>query len=93
MASPVARYERFSRLRLGGDAQLYFDVPAVGGLVLRGEAIWARDEQMDFGGVEPAANRCKDIDRFGWYATVVQNVGDNCWAWRCASTSGIPSAA
>ena len=22
------------------------------------------------------ANRCKDADRFGWYATLVQNVGD-----------------
>jgi hypothetical protein len=76
MAMPVAGYDRFSRLRIGGDAQLYFDVPSVGGLTLRGEAIWARDEQLTFGGVEPAANMCKDADRFGWYATVVQNVGD-----------------
>ena len=44
MAMPVAGYERFSRFRLGADAQLYFDIPAVGGLVLRGEAIWQRDE-------------------------------------------------
>jgi hypothetical protein len=76
MAMPVAGYDRFSRLRLGADTQIYVDVPAVGGLVLRGEAIWAKDEQMSFGGVEPATNRCKDADRFGWYATLVQNVGD-----------------
>ena len=76
MAMPVAGYDRFSRLRLGGDAQLYLDIPAVGGLTLRGEAIWSRDEQMSFGGVEPAADHCKDADRFGWYATLVQNVGD-----------------
>jgi Phosphate-selective porin O and P len=76
MAMPVAGYDRFKRLRLGGDAQLYFDIPSVGGLTLRGEAIWSRDEQMSFGGVEPAADHCKDADRFGWYATLVQNVGD-----------------
>jgi hypothetical protein len=76
MAMPVAGYDRFSRLRLGGDAQLYFDVPSVGGLTVRGEAIWSRDEQMSFGGVEPAADHCKDADRFGWYASLVQNVGD-----------------
>jgi hypothetical protein len=76
MAMPVAGYDRFSRLRLGGDAQLYFDVPSVGGLTLRGEAIWSRDEQLSFGGVEPAADHCKDADRFGWVATLVQNVGD-----------------
>jgi hypothetical protein len=76
MAQPVAGYDRFNRFRLGGDAQLYVDVPAVGGLVLRGEAIWSHETQMTFGGVEPAANMCKDVDRFGWYATLVQNVGD-----------------
>jgi hypothetical protein len=75
MAMPVAGYDRYSRLRLGADAQLYFDVPALGGLVLRGEVIWARDKQLAFGGVEPAADRCKDADRLGWYATLVQNLG------------------
>jgi hypothetical protein len=76
MAMPVGGYERFSRFRLGADAQLYFDIPAVGGLVLRGEAIWQRERQMSFGGVEPTPDHCKDLDRFGWYATLVQNVGD-----------------
>jgi hypothetical protein len=77
MASPIARYDRYSRLRVGGDAQLYFDVPSLGGLSLRGEAIWSRDEQLDFGGVEPSPARCLDADRFGWYATLVQNLGDH----------------
>jgi hypothetical protein len=76
MAMPVAGYDRFSRLRFGADAQLYLDIPSVGGLTLRGEAIWNRDKQLSFGGVEPAADHCKDADRFGWYATLVQNVGD-----------------
>jgi hypothetical protein len=76
MAMPVAGYDRFSRLRLGGDAQLFLDIPSVGGLVLRGEVMWNRDKQLSFGGVEPAADHCKDADRFGWIATLVQNVGD-----------------
>jgi hypothetical protein len=68
-------YLRYERVRLGADAQLYFDVPAVGGLVLRGEVIWASDSNLDYAGV--AKNECRDIESLGWYATVVQNVGDH----------------
>jgi hypothetical protein len=74
---PIAGYERYKRFRIGADAQGYLDVPSLGGLTLRVEAIWAKDTQMDFGGAPPDANGCKDTPRFGWYATVVQNVGDN----------------
>ena len=31
---------------------------------------------MDFGGAAADPNGCKDASRFGWYATVVQNIGD-----------------
>jgi hypothetical protein len=76
MPAVVAGYERYKRLRLGSDAQFFVDVPGLGGLQLRGELIWARDQQMDFGGVEPPATRCNDIKRLGWYGAVIQNVGD-----------------
>jgi hypothetical protein len=74
--APVAGYERYHRRRFGADAQVYYDLPGLGGLTLRAEAIWAKDEQMDFGGVPADANGCKDATRFGWYATVVQNLGE-----------------
>jgi hypothetical protein len=74
---PIAGYERYSRLRLGADAQFYYDIDGLGGLIVRGEAIWARDDQMDFGGVAADGSGCKDADRFGWYATLVQNFGDH----------------
>jgi hypothetical protein len=73
---PIAGYERYKRVRFGVDAQGYLDVPSLGGLTLRVEAIYAKDTQMDFGGAPPDANGCKDAPRFGWYATVVQNLGD-----------------
>jgi hypothetical protein len=77
MMMPIAGYERYSRLRLGADAQAYYDIEGLGGFIVRGEAIWAKDESMDFGGVAADPNGCKDANRYGWYVTVVQNVGDN----------------
>ena len=68
-------YTRYSRLRLGGDAQAYVDVPALGGLVLRGELIYGKEKNLDYAGA--AADPCKDIKSLGWYATVVQNIGDH----------------
>jgi hypothetical protein len=74
-STPVpAAYKRFARKRLGADAQLYFDVPALGGLALKGEFVLAKDTNLDYGGV--AANPCADALSLGWIATVVQNVGD-----------------
>jgi hypothetical protein len=76
-ALPVAGYERYSRLRLGADAQAYIDVPGLGGLSLRGEMIWSRDKQMDFADVVADVNHCKDADAFGWIGTAVQHIGDH----------------
>jgi hypothetical protein len=68
-----ASYTRYSRARVGGDAQLYLDVPALGGLVLRGEVIYGIEKNLSYAGV--AADPCKDIKSLGWYGTVVQNIG------------------
>jgi hypothetical protein len=72
-----AKYERYSRLRLGADAQAYIDVPGLGGLTLRGEAILASDKQMDFADVAAQADHCKDTQSFGWIGTAVQHIGDH----------------
>ena len=77
MANPIAGYDRYSRLRLGSDAQLFFDIPGLGGLQLRGEVIYSKDEQMAFSGVEPGAARCNDRGGLGWYAAIIQNLGDH----------------
>jgi len=72
--TPVV-YTRYSRFRVGGDVQGYVDVPGLGGLVLRGEVIYQKEKNLDYAGV--AADPCKDIKSLGWYATVVQNMGDH----------------
>jgi hypothetical protein len=69
-----ASYARFSRVRLGGDAQAYIDIPSVGGMVLRGEVIYGKEKNLAYAGA--AADSCKDVKSLGWYATLVQNVGD-----------------
>lgn len=67
-----ASYRRFRRARLGVDAQLYFDVPEVGGLALKGEFIIAKDTNLD----RAAASACTDALAMGWVVTLVQNLGD-----------------
>jgi len=74
-AAVPSSYQRFRRTRVGGDAQAYLDIPMVGGLVLRGEVIYAVDKNRDYAGV--TANACRDVKSLGWYATLVQNVGDH----------------
>ncbi len=68
-----ASYDNFSRLRVGADAQVYAVVPKLGKFALKGEIIWARDKNIEFSGV--AANPCKDATAFGWYLTMVQDLG------------------
>lgn len=67
-------YSRYDRLRLGADAQASLPTPRIGRTVLRGEVIWARDENIAFSGSLP--DRCKDVRTLGWIATVVQRVGE-----------------
>lgn len=68
-------YLRFNRLRLGADAQAYLDIPSLGGLTVRGELIHSKESNTDYAG--GTADKCRDIKSLGWYATVVQNVGDH----------------
>jgi hypothetical protein len=80
MAVP-ATYRRFSVARFGADAQLYFDVPEVGGLAVKGEFILAKNGNLDAGANNPATmmpipKECYDVTSIGWIVTVVQNVGD-----------------
>jgi hypothetical protein len=70
----VITYQRFRRVRVGADAQAFYDVPGLGGLTLRGEVIWGRDTNIDFAGMQP--NACRNRTQFGWYGTLVQNIGD-----------------
>jgi len=65
---------RFRKLRLGADAQAYFDVPGLGGLALKGEFILAKDTNLKYQGT--AADSCRDVTALGWVLTAVQNVGD-----------------
>jgi len=74
-ATTPVNYTRYSRFRVGGDVQAYVDVPSLGGLVLRGEIIYQKEKNLDYAGV--AADPCKDFKSLGWYATVVQNIGDH----------------
>ncbi|HXU81870.1 MAG TPA: porin, partial [Polyangia bacterium] len=60
-----ASYTRYSRVRVGGDAQAYVDVPAVGGLVLRAEVIYGVEKNLDYAGA--TADPCRDIKSLGWY--------------------------
>ncbi|MCC7385794.1 MAG: hypothetical protein IT384_28350 [Deltaproteobacteria bacterium] len=53
----------FVKARLGADAQVYLDVPSVGGLALKGEVVYAKDA----GGSTP----------FGFWFLAVQNIGES----------------
>jgi len=72
-----ASYALLDRSRVGVDAQLYFDVPTLGGLVLRGEYELGTDDGADFekGGMTyPAAAK---VNSAGWYVVLAQNIGDS----------------
>lgn len=73
-ATAPAAFDRFGPLRVGADVQGYVDVPMLGGLALKGEVIFARDEHLGFGAAprDPA----KDVNALGWSALAVQNIGD-----------------
>lgn len=68
-------YKRYEQIRLGGDVQVYTDIPGVGGLALKGEVIWARKKNLDYSGLK--ANQCLDSRSLGWIVTLVQNIGSH----------------
>lgn len=68
-----ASYQSFGLLRLGADLQTYLDVPALGGLALKGEFVYAKDTNRAEGAT--AANPCLDRTQIGWIVTAVQSLG------------------
>ena len=50
ISRPTATNRLFNLWRVGADAQFYVDIPAVGGLALKGEVILSNDESREFRG-------------------------------------------
>ncbi len=67
------KWLKFSRVRVGADVQGYIDVPSVGNLALRGEAMYSRDKNQDYNGVP--ASSCQDRIGWGWSLIAAQNIG------------------
>jgi hypothetical protein len=65
---------RFGIWRFGADAEFYVDIPALGGLALKGELVLSQDTNKDFRGAP--ADPCRDVKGFGWILTMNQNIGD-----------------
>jgi hypothetical protein len=94
-ANPVS-YMAWKRLRLGADVQMYFDIPSVGGLAIKGEAAMQKDDNV---AATAVANPCNDVLALGWYGTAVQNIGDyfgvvfrvDQYFWNLASRAGCPA--
>ena len=72
--APLVSMQRYGVWRFGADAQLYFDIPHLGGLALKGELVMGQETNRDFRGA--VANSCLDKKQLGWIATGVQNIGD-----------------
>jgi hypothetical protein len=71
--SDKTKWLKFARVRVGADVQGYIDVPGVGNLALRGEAMYSRDKNKDYNGV--AASSCQDRIGWGWSLIAAQNIG------------------
>jgi len=71
--SDKTKWLKFKRARVGADVQGYVDVPGLGNLALRGEAIYSRDKNQDYNGT--AASTCKDRIGWGWSLIAAQNIG------------------
>jgi hypothetical protein len=70
----------FDRNRVGVDAQLFLDLLPIGGTALKGEYVWGHTTiggTLGAGGNLPAVTSDAPVPTgSGWYATLVQNVGD-----------------
>jgi len=67
------KWLKFKRARVGADVQGYVDVPGVGYLALRGEAMYSRDKNLAYNGV--AASSCQDRIGWGWSLIAAQAIG------------------
>ena len=73
--SDKTKWLKFKRARVGADVQGYVDVPGVGNLALRGEAMVSRDKNQDYNGT--VASSCKDRIGWGWSLIAAQNIGQH----------------
>jgi len=71
--SDKTKWLKFTRVRVGADVQGYVDVPGVGNLALRGEAVYSRDKNQDYNGV--VASSCQDRVGLGWNVMAAQTIG------------------
>jgi hypothetical protein len=67
------KWLKFQRARVGADVQGYVDIPGVGNLALRGEALYSRDKNLAYNGV--AASSCQDRIGWGWSLIAAQTIG------------------
>jgi len=67
----------FDRNVMGIDAQLYYDIPVIGGMSLRGEYLWGEIPGVAGASGPYAAATAPIFDRkvMGWYGMWVQNFG------------------
>jgi hypothetical protein len=68
-----------TRSYIGGDAQLYYDIPSVGGLIVRAEYITGSQPGTSATTVSPSAQPTTALYKrkfAGWYVNLVQNIGD-----------------
>jgi hypothetical protein len=75
--SSPARLDTYDRNIMGVDAQLYYDIPVIGGISLRGEYVWGdqpgtRDATPFYNGTD--TNGVYNRKVAGWYVAAVQNV-------------------
>jgi hypothetical protein len=71
--SDKTKWLKFRRARVGADVQGYVDVPSVGNLALRAEALYSRDKNLAYNG-QPASS-CQDRIGWGWSLIAAQNIG------------------
>ncbi len=69
-----------TRRYIGVDAQFYYDMPVLGGLILRGEYITGKQPGTASSTVSPATQPTAPLyerKMHGWYVLLVQNLGDH----------------
>jgi len=67
------------RRYFGLDAQIYYDLPVFGGMILRGEYIFGKQPGTSSASVSPPVQPTTGIyqrDLAGWYVNYIQNIGD-----------------
>jgi hypothetical protein len=68
------------RIYRGADLQFYYDVPSLGGLILRGEYIYGHQPGTSSSTVSPSSSPTSALYKrkfSGWYVNLVQNLGGN----------------